>query len=141
MASMEPSGFCTLNEYDQNKKKRIRDGSELQPDDLYTLMLRLGSDAYAAARKTVKLSETKRQHGLFVIKMAFVNPNLKVEARTVTTISDGYVNEFNGVVLMGHKKVDGSQDRLPIIEGYLKDYWDEFYDFMRESDERLIVSA
>ncbi len=130
MAFLEISDFCELEEYRNNIHRRAVE-SELQVDEIYTLMMQLEDSKNQAAKQVVMIEKVSRDCGLVAVRFAFLDEDLNAEDSVVEKMSDGLIEGFDEGVF-----VDLDADRVfNVKQGYLRDYFDdEFGGFMRATE-------
>jgi hypothetical protein len=131
MAAMGPDGFCSLEEYLNNRDARLRE-DELCVGSLCSYMMRLNDQKIQAAKQIVRIENIIPKSDIVVVQLAWLNEDLDTSERYTDAIADGFVIDFEG---------DGSLNDIPIQEAYLCDYFqDEFGELLRQAS-RLVLSA
>ncbi len=133
MAFLENGAFCSLEEYADSIHRRANE-TQLQPGELYTLMMRLEQGEREAAKKPIRTIEIAQKTGLTVLKFVFLNNNLETELETKRIIRDG----FMATKLLCMKDPATGQ-KFPVQQGYLKDYFDDQFGSFLATADRLLV--
>ncbi|MCA9348250.1 hypothetical protein KC867_02480 [Candidatus Saccharibacteria bacterium] len=138
MASMEGNAFITIDEYEQYRESRMRD-EQLRSGELCMSMFRLDSSAFKMA---ARVEAVARQAGFVALQFMLLDKDLQDQSRHNAIFTDGYLSQFNGgsglVLAQGVGPM--RQERI-VGEGYLRDYFDDMYDFMNERSVALSATA
>lgn len=135
MAFLEISDFCDVNEFTRHKPNRVLDGN-LEVDGIYTVMMRLADDKKQAAKQAVKLEDISHKAGLVVIRFAFLDEDLVPHWETTEKISDGIIEGFEKTFVEDHE----TGHDYPIVEAYLRDYFNGQFHDMLDTEQLLTVS-
>ncbi len=135
MAYLENGIFCSVNEYEAGVERRVHE-TALEADELYTLALRLENSSNKAAKIAARPFDVIQVTGKAVVGLAMLDTKLNPQAMATVDIVDGFARDILGVHVMD----TASGDRYEILEGYLKDYFeDQFRNLLEQSEELSLV--
>jgi hypothetical protein len=135
MAFLETGIFCAAEEYARGLSHRVNE-TQLQTNDLYTMLLRLDSEEKAAAKLAVRPLEIASKMGFAVVRFTFLDPNLNPTYETKETVANGLIAKVQGVVVTNAY----TGEKFAVNQAYFKDYFDDqFGNTLAESDALSLV--
>ncbi len=136
MAFLEIPDFCELEEYRNNIHRRAVE-SELQVDEIYTLMMQLEDSKNQAAKQVVMIEKVSRNCGLVAVRFSFLDEDLKPEDSVLEKMSNGFIESFDEGIFVD---LDENKE-FNVKQGYFRDYFDDqFGDFMETAGSLSLVN-
>jgi len=133
MAFLEAPTYCSLVEYDSGICKRL-DESDIQPETLFTYMVRLDSRAYPAASFPVKAQDIVRRSGIVVVNFVFLDKDLNTTYIDRQVVSNGIVHSEDDTLVIESPE----NEEHEVIEGYLKDYFEDGFGLLLKQSDSLV---
>lgn len=135
MASFETPSYIQMHEYLRARTSRV-DEADVQPDQVYMAMLR-GAREQDAAKLPARVQTVRRETGILVAQIAFMNMDLETRAVSSVGFSAGYLETFSSGVIV--YSPEGLRDAFKVQEGFLKGY-DEGFDSVQEAISRELLA-
>lgn len=137
MAFLETGVATTATEYESGLATRVHESSIIR-DDIYSLIVRLRSKNYEAAKYATQIRAVHEAVGMVAVTFAFLDSNLEPLYETCESMQNGLVTSLEG---RRFKDADGS-GKLTITQAYFKDYFDDqFGGFLAEHNQCGLVSS
>lgn len=137
MAHMEGNEFITLSEYMGRESSRVK-FDNLKQNQLYTAMFRLKSDVTPAAKIATRVAEIAEYGGSVAVSFAFLDDSLQPGETKQAVFRNGYMTSFeNGLNLYSIDDAGLATPAAFAVQGYFRDYFDDFYNYMRVNGESL----
>ncbi len=131
MAYLEIGSFCSIEEYNTYRCKRVME-TDIEQGGLYTYMMRFDHAEKQAAKQPVRAEEIIRKAGKLSVRFAFLNEDLEPECVVEESVWDGIIACCVEVTFNSHETGDSYQ----LQEAYLRDYYeDQFGDMLTRSNE------
>ena len=118
MAFLEEADYCSLEEYTNHIDNRAVE-SELKPNDLFMLMMRLKDARSEAAKAAIKIEKISEGSGLVAVKFAFLDEDLNPTSSATEKMSSGIIRNFEDSIFVDEE----ISKEFNIAEGYLRDYY------------------
>jgi len=135
MAFLETNDFCPLQEYFNYRENRIVE-SGLEPDHLYTYMMRLRGNEGLAACQTVRVDRFVRHSGFVAIKFLFLDEDLLTDHQDVEYMDNGLIETKHGKFVS-----EDTGAEFLLAEAYLREYDDGQYDELLRQSNSLALSG
>ncbi len=147
MAFMEDNQFINLEEYEASRANRVNEYL-IRPEEIYMAMFRLDSQDTPAAKIATRVLEVASiaAEGVVEVKFTFLDGGLQGTEYKTARCRNGYLVQFGGgnenglKIFSADEKGETSPD-IEVKQGYFKDYFEDFYNYMRLESKRLEMAS
>ncbi len=141
MGFLEGDAFISAEEYRASESARVNE-EEIVISDLYMAMFKTNSEAMPAAKVATRIVGVSKQSGACAVRFAFVDSGLKDADAKLTVVQNGYMIQFEeGLDLCGSTGGRQITPYVSVVEGYLKDYFGDMYDYMKRESQALQLTG